>query len=217
MKHTRLNTTLCLIILWCFGFLLCFIHKYTFHTKYKLQSYRNLKIASMQIIFILPSSRLPLLPLDNTAIEELNLSTLSSMTLLHMCSYFICNILKRGSYDTRFFRVANAFTFIKVLWVIKGIFLNTISISLNQCLGLLTIGICLLGQVCFNHHSGLSSVCVSLFHSYWLSKYSITFIHEIHPMRSLSFCIIVLKRCMHFVVKFMPGSRITVLFCVFPF
>lgn len=135
MKHTRLNTTLCLIILWCFVFLVCFIHKYTFHTKCKLQSYRNLKIASMQIIFILPSSRLPLpSPRQHCYWRFKLLSTLSSMTLFHMCSYFICNILKRGSYDTRFFRVANAFTFMKVLWVIKGIFLNTVSISLNHSL-----------------------------------------------------------------------------------
>lgn len=70
--------------------------------------------------------------------------------------------------------------------------------------------------MCFNHHSGLSSVCVSLFHSWWLSKYTITLIHEFTQWDPYFCCIIVLKRFMHFVVKFMPESRITVSSCVFP-
>lgn len=71
--------------------------------------------------------------------------------------------------------------------------------------------------MCFNHHSGLSSGCVSLFHSWWLSKYSITLIHEITQWDPYFCCIILLKRFMHFVVKFLPESRITVLSCVFTF
>lgn len=132
------NTKLYLTILWWFIFLVFFIHKYTHHIKYKIQYYRNLEDQLCKSFFHSTILKDPS-PFPWTML----LTTLLSMTLLHTCSYFICewlflkyrwslfeNFLCLIYYvflDNVFFRMGSTVTFIKILWVIKWVFTNSFS------------------------------------------------------------------------------------------